>query len=463
MTQKAHRYSQQASKTMAHAVARHLAERSRPRTVSELAVEMGLVNADGKLTADRSTVFRWLQHAQEMGLVEMMGEKRGASWTASDEVRRDVLKEQLSAPVDRRPVVTYEEEFLQEYIPNKTFYLSSKDRARLNQQCAIGSAAFSTLPTHDQSMFLCGLSYASSSMEGNHYDLIATEKLLLESVEMEDATPEETTMVQNHHEAIRFLVDNIRYPTLKNDVNVTSRDIKSLHALLSAYLLRDPMMCGSIRHSPVRIKHSSYIPLSVQESIDRALTLICTKAQAIADPYEQSFFLLTHLPYLQPFEDCNKRTSRLACNIPLLRRGVVPMSWMDVDQTAYNSALLGVYERTNTSLLAEVFVHGYINSTSRFEIMQKSIKPDETQVRYRKEIRNTVRSIVLDGDPSIGSEVLPQDHAAFQIYVEKELDLLRKGNPGTIVLHRLQDADVNAWMANAEKSSGAIARERQIG
>jgi hypothetical protein len=30
---------------------------------------------------------------------------------------------------------------------------------------------------------------------------------------------------------------------------------------------------------------------------------LLTKAQAIADPFEQSFFVMAQLPYLQPFED----------------------------------------------------------------------------------------------------------------------------------------------------------------
>jgi hypothetical protein len=34
------------------------------------------------------------------------------------------------------------------------------------------------------------------------------------------------------------------------------------------------------------------------------------------DPFEQSFFLLTHIAYLQAFTDVNKRTSRLSANIP---------------------------------------------------------------------------------------------------------------------------------------------------
>jgi Fic family protein len=40
-----------------------------------------------------------------------------------------------------------------------------------------------------------------------------------------------------------------------------------------------------------------------------------SKAGSIGDPFERAFFLMMHLQYLQPFEDVNKRVSRLAANI----------------------------------------------------------------------------------------------------------------------------------------------------
>ena len=37
--------------------------------------------------------------------------------------------------------------------------------------------------------------------------------------------------------------------------------------------------------------------------------------------------------YLQPFEDVNKRVSRLAANIPLVQRNLGPLSFVDVPQS----------------------------------------------------------------------------------------------------------------------------------
>lgn len=64
----------------------------------------------------------------------------------------------------------------------------------------------------------------------------------------------------------------------------------------------------------------------------------------IIDPFEQAFFLMVHLPYLQPFEDVNKPVSRLAANIPLIRHNLCPPSFIDVPQQAYVDGMIGIYE-----------------------------------------------------------------------------------------------------------------------
>lgn len=48
--------------------------------------------------------------------------------------------------------------------------------------------------------------------------------------------------------------------------------------------------------------------------------------------------------YLQPFDDVNKRVSRLAANIPLSKANLAPLSFTPVPRRAYTEAILGVYE-----------------------------------------------------------------------------------------------------------------------
>ena len=74
-------------------------------------------------------------------------------------------------------------------------------------------------------------------------------------------------------------------------------------------------------------------------------TLTIAKANAIADlTFEQAFFMMVHLPYLQPFADINKRTSRLAVSAAVPRQPV-PLTFVDVPPgRLYARAMLGVCE-----------------------------------------------------------------------------------------------------------------------
>ena len=99
---------------------------------------------------------------------------------------------------------------------------------------------------------------------------------------------------------------------------------------------------GRIRQIPVNIGKSVYHPLDIPQVLNECFDEILAKAQAIADPFEQSFFVMVHLPYLQPFEDVNKRVSRLAANIPLFRRNLAPIAFVDVPDDTYTYGILGV-------------------------------------------------------------------------------------------------------------------------
>ena len=76
-------------------------------------------------------------------------------------------------------------------------------------------------------------------------------------------------------------------------------------------------------------------------------------AAAIREPFEQAFFAMVHLLYLQPFEDVNKRVSRLAANIPLFRQNLCPLSFVDVPERAYIDGLL-FDERLTRAALAKL-------------------------------------------------------------------------------------------------------------
>ena len=109
-------------------------------------------------------------------------------------------------------------------------------------------------------------------------------------------------------------------------------------------------------------------------------------------------FLMVQLPYLQPFVDVNKRTSRLAANISLIKSNLVPLSFIDVPGSVYIDGLIGVYEHTRVELLRDVFVWAYERSCRRYKTVRDSLpEPDRFRLKYRDALIEAVGEVVRLG------------------------------------------------------------------
>ena len=433
------------------ALANQLAKFSRGLTRAEIISTLSLEDRG------QATIWRWLTAAKQSGLVEMEGTGSQSRWIASEDLRRSMCRELISRPLSKRPMSTYNELWLKDYVPNVTHYLSKKERSKLHRRSPPGCAPLSKLDQHDMSKFLCGLPFGSSALEGNSYSMLDTVQLIEAGLFKEGASPKETQMILNHHDAVRYLIDNIHSPPQKGDVGVSVSEIRTLHSLLSNGLLSDPAMSGRARNSHVSIADCSYTPLDIREALEGCMSQIMKTCAKIEDPYEQAFFLVVHISYLQPFIDCNKRTSRVACNIPLLRAGVVPMSWVGVEMQPMRDALLGVYELNDTSMMSEVFVDGYLRSIESFHIMTHSREPDEVSIKYHREVRQFVKDLVLSGSEDLPPNISPEDKSLFVASVERELQALRSGDEGALIRNKLKEGDVRLWLKTESKS------ERQTG
>ncbi len=51
---------------------------------------------------------------------------------------------------------------------------------------------------------------------------------------------------------------------------------------------------------------------------------------------------MVQLPNLQPFEDVNRRVSRLVANMPFIQHNLSPLSFVDVPRDLYIQATLAV-------------------------------------------------------------------------------------------------------------------------
>ena len=135
-------------------------------------------------------------------------------------------------------------------------------------------------------------------------------------------------MILNHKAAIEYLVRDTEH------VGVDPETIIALHAFLADGLMPDPAACGRLCVRPVEIGGSVYLPIAMPQRSEELFGVMVEMAAEIRDPFEQSFFMMVHLPYLQPFADINKRTSRLAANLPLFRANLCPLTFLDVPERA---------------------------------------------------------------------------------------------------------------------------------
>jgi Fic family protein len=278
---------------------------------------------------------------------------------------------------------------------------------------------------------LIDLSWSSSRLEGNTYSRLDTERLIEFGQAAEGKDALETQMILNHKAAIELLVNEV------DRVDFTPYTIFSLHAFLSDGLLADPSACGRIRNRPVEIGGSVYMPIAMPQRLDELFRIILSMAQEIRDPFEQSFFVMVHLPYLQPFEDVNKRVSRLAANIPLIRHNLCPLSFIDVPERAYIDAMLGVYEQNRIELLRDVFAWAYERSCQHYLAVHRELVPPDTfRLRYRQKLSETIKTIILQQQAptqkavtvGIVLSVPEEDRDKFVKLVLEEFENLHEGN-----------------------------------
>ena len=361
---------------------------------------------------------------------------------------RDIVSYIDQAPEARKPV-GYQRDFLASYQPNKTWYLSAPLRRHLRKigQTPQAEAPAGTYSRAILNRLLIDLSWASSHLEGNTYSRLDTRELIEHGKAALGKGALETQMILNHKAAIELLVENI------DSAEFNRYTLMNLHSALAENLLPNPADEGRIRQHAVDIGKSVYRPLSVPQQIDGLLDMLLSKANQIADPFEQSFFVMVHLPYLQPFADINKRTSRLAANLPLFRANLCPLTFLDVPEQAYSRAVLGVYEMTRVELLRDLYVWAYERSTQEYlAIKQELAEPDPVRLAWREFIKQTIREVVTQPDheplatirQAVIGRVPEGERESVQALIVEEL---RRIHEGVLARYGVRPSEFLEWKA----------------
>lgn len=354
----------------------------------------------------------------------------------------------VQQPLQQRQPVGYRREFLDAYKPNRTHYLPAAMRAELSSLGSLkADEPAGTFARRLAHRLLIDLSWNSSRLEGNAYSLLETERLIAGGELASGKNALDAQMILNHKQAIEFLIDSAA------EIGFDRHTIVNLHAMLADNLLEDPAAAGRVRSIAVGIGHTTFLPLEGPQRIDECFEQVLSKAAAIHDPFEQAFFALVHLPYLQAFEDVNKRVSRLAANIPLIKGNLCPLSFVDLPRDTYLSALLGVYELNRVELLRDVFAWAYRRSCSRYSAVRQTLgEPDPLRLRYRQLVIDAISGVVrdrLDKQQAVAyirklaTAQVPQQHRdRFIEIVETQLINL---HDGSIARFRLRPSEFLAW------------------
>lgn len=299
------------------------------------------------------------------------------------------LKAMLLQPLAARDPVTYVRQFVDRYVPNDTALLPAALAAELAEAGRMhGQQPAGTYARKVLEQLLIDLSWSSSRLEGNRYSLLDTAELFASGVSTGDA---DAIMLLNHKQAIEFLVDAVP------EYGLSAAVVRNLHATLMQDLLPDSAALGTIRQKVVNISGTVYVPAQVPSLLAEMFEQVIDKARLIKNPLEAAFFLWVNLAYLQPFEDGNKRTSRLAANVPLMLYNCAPLSFLDVDIDDYALAMMGVYEQQDVSMAVDLFAWTYRRSLKKYVVVLEAMGgPDPARLRYREALNDAMQLVVRE-------------------------------------------------------------------
>jgi hypothetical protein len=352
------------------------------------------------------------------------------------------LIEKLTAPIGTRKPVAYQRSFVDNYVPNQSALIPPAlanelfEKGRAPGQQPAGTYARKVLE-----QLLIDLAWHSSRLEGNRKSLLDTKALFDRGRSPGD--DEDALMLLNHKDAIEFVVDEVPHYGIRDVV------VRNIQSLLMNGLLRNPDALGKARNTVVTITDSVYVPLQVPQLLDEILAIIVAKAGYIKNPVEAAFFLWVNMAYLQPFEDGNKRTSRLCANLPLLLQNCAPLSFLDVEQADYARAVLAVYEQQDVSLAVELFEWTYRRSIDKYTAVLEAMgAPDPFRLKYRAMLGEGVRQVVTgaakipDVVPTL--DIDEADQEKFEQMLREELQHLETFN---CARYRLGFALTDKWIA----------------
>lgn len=303
----------------------------------------------------RVTIVRDIQHLLQEGVIQKQGEGRSVTYQAAENsplMRYIDVADYFSQEADERTNIS--ERFDMQVMQGLHDVFTPQELKELETLNTIYLQQKKTLPTRviqkEFERLTIELSWKSSQIEGNTYSLIDTELLITEHKEAEGHSKQEAIMILNHKRALDYILQH--YTQFQK---LTLAHVQDIHRLLVEGL---DVQFGFRTH-PVGIVGTRYRPLDNQHQIREAMEKAIEAINHATDPFTKAFIALLMLAYIQPFEDGNKRTSRLIANALLLAYEVCPLSFRSIQESDYKKAVIVFYEQHSARYLKQLFIEQF--------------------------------------------------------------------------------------------------------
>lgn len=312
----------------------------------------------------RITLIRSINSLIDSNFIEKIGFGRSLKYRLS--VKNDILtpinfSEYLSKEQDERSVNPIHFNFdVFSKLESLFSEQETQDLEKLNSlyQKRISSLS-DTLIAKEIERITIELSWKSSKIEGNTYSLLDTEMLIKDQKEALGHKKEEAVMILNHKKALDYIFQN------KNEFKeVSLSKIENLHSIL----VGDLNINKGVRSKGVGITGTNYRPLDNQFKIKEVLEKTVEEINKVEDAWSKALISIMMIAYIQPFEDGNKRTSRILANACLISHNICPLSLRNIDETEYKKAITVFYELQNATLIKKLFIEQFNFSINNYFI-----------------------------------------------------------------------------------------------
>lgn len=196
--------------------------------------------------------------------------------------------------------------------------------------------------------------WGSSQIEGNTYTRSEAIDLMKSGRTAGGKHINEASMILSLRQAFLLIT--------KNHQDILSRPMEGLreiHELTMKGLLEEHQLGATRRTRNVFIGGSNYRPPSGEKYLEAQVEKVMNYMLKIEDPFSRSQYAASNIAYIQPFEDGNKRTSRLFQNCILINAGIPPLIIGAEDATAYIEAQVNYYETGDFSLQRALFIKSF--------------------------------------------------------------------------------------------------------